>query len=179
MTTDQKKQDLSSRMSSLETEVHGIKSSLVVLSSDIRALAEGSKTSWGTIAAWAAVVITVIGAFSSTLFIINQMAVERVADRMDANLDNISNQMNSIYTAFSQHTSDGHPHTVLAKMDSEFARSNATVRGLEREMILRDNRDHEATVMRDMISIYRARFGDIQDMDSLQPKHLEIPAKEE
>ena len=173
MTTPAKsQQDLSSRMSSLETDVHGIKSSLVTLSNDIRSLAEGGKTAWGTIAAWAAVVITVIGGFSSTLFIINQMAVEQVANRMDANLVNVSAQLDTIYKTVGQHVADGHPHTVLAKMDSEHSRIDATMRGLEREMVLRDNRDHEATVMRDYISIYRARFGDIQDLQELHPKKL-------
>jgi outer membrane murein-binding lipoprotein Lpp len=162
-------------MSSLETEVHGIKSSLATLSSDIRSLAEGNKTSWGTIAAWAAVVITVVGGFSSTLFIINQITVERTDDKLSANVENMNQQIGSLALAMNQHASDGHPYSVIAKIDSEFARVNATMRGLEREMVLRDNRDHEATVMRDMISIYRARFGDIQDMQVVHPKHIELP----
>lgn len=107
--------DVSSRLSSLETEVHGIQSQISLLAKDIRDLTAGGRTRWGELASWAAVVCMIVGGFSSTLYIINQSTVQRVEEMANTKID-----------------------TMNALSLTRFADIQTKVNGLDSEMKIRD-----------------------------------------
>jgi len=103
------------RLNRLEAVTENLSTGLSTLSSDVRSLAklmrEGNKTNWSVLATWAGVIMMLVIALGNGY--------------VGAPLSQLRQDTQTLFKTVNEHKADGHPKSVLTKMETSFAARDA------------------------------------------------------